>query len=191
MCVAVVPRTVPRTQKAKDMAAAATARQAATDAHRGRSLLLDLLVKVGDAAACGSVRLLREELAAAPQAGPQRQGQQGAAAGQATQSRTRRRREQQRGGARAASLEQRGGGRRPRRVQRADQAGEEWKCRAKTESSSGAGGRRAARGGRRGFRREGFSGGSRRGRARGSLAGVSLSAADSAGTPLRCQQLLL
>eukprot|EP00966_Prymnesium_polylepis_P292119 6746305-Prymnesium_polylepis.1 len=32
-------------------------------------------------------------------------------------------------GARATSLEQRGGGRWPRRVQRADHAGEGWKCR--------------------------------------------------------------
>eukprot|EP00966_Prymnesium_polylepis_P282698 6532197-Prymnesium_polylepis.1 len=80
------------------MAAAATVRQAATAAQTraAAAVLPDLLAKVGDAAACGSVRLLLEELAAAPQAGPQRQVQQGAATGQATRSRTRRRREQRR-----------------------------------------------------------------------------------------------
>eukprot|EP00966_Prymnesium_polylepis_P281727 6510179-Prymnesium_polylepis.1 len=78
------------------MAAAVTARQAATAAQvrAAAAALLELLVKVGDAIACGGVRLLLEELAAAPQAGPKRQVQPGAAPGQATRSRARRRREQ-------------------------------------------------------------------------------------------------
>ena len=63
------------------MAAAVTALQAATAARvrAAAAALLDLLVKVDDAVACGGVRLLLAELAAAPQAGPKRQVQPGAA----------------------------------------------------------------------------------------------------------------
>ena len=74
------------------MAAAVTALQAATAARvrAAAAALLDLLVKVDDAVACGGVRLLLAELAAAPQAGPKRQVLPGAAPGQAMRSRTRR-----------------------------------------------------------------------------------------------------
>ena len=59
-------------QKSEAMAAAVTALQAATAARvrAAAAALLDLLVKVDDAVACGGVRLLLAELAAAPQFGP-------------------------------------------------------------------------------------------------------------------------
>ena len=61
-------------QKSAAMAAAVTARQAATAARvrAAAAAPLDLLVKVDDAVACGGVRLLLAELAAAPQVGPKR-----------------------------------------------------------------------------------------------------------------------
>ena len=68
-------------------AAAARARALATVLH-------EYFADAGDGDACGSVRLLLSELAAALRAGPERQGQPGAAAGQGQRSRARRRREQ-------------------------------------------------------------------------------------------------
>ena len=82
------------------MAAAATARQAAA-AARARALataLREFLADAGDGDACGGVRLLLSELAAALHAEPQRQEDEGAAAGPGL-PRTRRRRAQRRAAA--------------------------------------------------------------------------------------------
>jgi hypothetical protein len=79
------------------MVAAATARQAAA-AALARALataLRELHADAGDGDACGGVRLLLAELAAALRVEPRRQAQQGAAEG-AGLPRTRRRREQRR-----------------------------------------------------------------------------------------------